>query len=343
MLTMNRATVLGHAGRDPEMRTLQSGGEVALFSLATRERFTRRDGTAGEATEWHAIVAFGNAAQTVRKMVRKGAAVLVEGRIATRTWKDRTGREHRTSEILVSGPQACVNVLTKRARGSGGDDDPPGGAAPAGAAKAATEDSGDAPADAAAVADGTAGSGADGDADTGTGAAADRASSDGAESEAAAPAEADAAGETSVAAGAKAGNKSGTNAPASAGNGPEEEAGPAGDEDAGPGTQDVQTGEAAGAADEDAGQNGKKVAPGVTPEGTASAEAASEEPETDTRGEPGPGEATGRAEDTSDGDTATGDAGDAVTGEADATVARDAGSKAVRAGVEGRASDAGHV
>ena len=274
MLTMNRATVLGHAGRDPEMRALQSGGEVALFSLATRERFTRRDGTAGEATEWHAIVAFGNAAQTVRKMVRKGAAVLVEGRIATRTWKDRTGREHRTSEILVSGPQACVNVLTKRARGSGGDDDPPCGAAPAGAAKVATGDPGDDPADAAAVADGKAGSGAvedsgaDGDADTGTGAAADRASSDGAESEAVAPAEAaaDAAGETSVAAGEKAENKSGTNAPASAGNGPDKESGPAGGEDAGPGTEDVQTGEAAGPSDDDAGQDGKKAAPGVTPE-----------------------------------------------------------------------------
>ena len=338
MLTMNRATVLGHAGRDPEMRTLQSGGEVALFSLATRERFTRRDGTAGEATEWHAIVAFGNAAQTVRKMVRKGAAVLVEGRIATRTWKDRTGREHRTSEILVSGPQACVNVLTKRARGSGGDDDPHDGAAPAGAAKAATDDPGDAPADAAAVAGGTAGSGADGDADTGTGAAADRASSDGPESEAAGPAEADEAGETSVAAGAKAGNAADTAALASAGNGPEEEAGPAGGEDAGPGTQDVQTGEAAGPADDDAGQDGKKVAPGVAPEGTASGE-----PETDTRGEPGSGEATGRAENTSEGDIAAGDAGDAVTGEADATDAGDAGSEAATAGVEGRASDAGHV
>ena len=203
MLTMNRATLVGHAGRDPEMRTLPSGGEVALFSLATNERFKRRDGTEGESTEWHAIVAFGGTAQTVRKMVRKGAAVLVEGRIATRTWTDRTGTEHRTSEILVSGPQARVNVLTKRARGSGGDDDTPGGTATAGAANAAT----DAPADAAAAADRTAGSGVDGDADTGTGAAADRASSDGAESEAAAPAEAaaDAAGATSVAAGAKSG------------------------------------------------------------------------------------------------------------------------------------------
>ena len=156
MLTMNRATVLGHAGRNPEIRTLPSGDEVALFSLATNERFRRRDGTEGESTEWHAIVAFGNAAQTVRKLVRRGAAVLVEGRIATRTWTDRAGTEHRTSEILVSGPQARVNVLTKRVREPEGGHEPAGGAAAPGTAK--PEEPG--PADAVAAADthaGTAG------------------------------------------------------------------------------------------------------------------------------------------------------------------------------------------
>ena len=137
MLTMNRATLVGHAGRNPEMRTLPSGDEVALFSLATTERFRRRDGTDGESTEWHAIVAFGSAARTVRKLVRRGAAVLVEGRIATRTWTDRRGTEHRTSEILVSGPQARVNVLTKRKREPNDGGDRPSGTSCAGTAKAA--------------------------------------------------------------------------------------------------------------------------------------------------------------------------------------------------------------
>ena len=143
MLTMNRATLVGHAGRNPEMRTLPSGGEVALFSLATNERFKRRDGTEGESTEWHAIVAFGNAAQTVRKLVHRGAAVLVEGRIATRTWTDKSGTEHRTSEILVAGPQARVNVLTKRSRGPDNDDEPSGGGAAAGVATAAVTEGAD--------------------------------------------------------------------------------------------------------------------------------------------------------------------------------------------------------
>ena len=137
MLGMNRVTLLGHAGRNPEMRKLPSGDDVAQFSLATTERFRRRDETVGESTEWHSVVAFGAAAEAVRKLVRKGAPVLVEGRIASRTWTDRTGAERRATEIVVSGPRGQVNVLAKRrtgAGGDGGDDDPPGGAAAAGAA-----------------------------------------------------------------------------------------------------------------------------------------------------------------------------------------------------------------
>ena len=153
MLTMNRATLVGHAGRNPEMRTLPSGDEVASFSLATTERFKRRDGTEGEATEWHAVVAFGAAAEAARTLVRRGDPVLVEGRIATRSWTDRKGAEHRTTEIVVAGPRSQVNVLAKRRREPDGDDEPPGGAAAAGAAKAADADRDEGSADAVAVAD----------------------------------------------------------------------------------------------------------------------------------------------------------------------------------------------
>ena len=123
MLGMNRATLLGHAGRDPEMRKTQAGDDVARFSLATTERFRRKDDTVGEATEWHAIVAFGPAAEAVRKLVRKGDPVLVEGRISTRSWTDRkTGSERRTTEIVVAGRGSVVNVLAKRRTGQGGSD-----------------------------------------------------------------------------------------------------------------------------------------------------------------------------------------------------------------------------
>ena len=140
MMTMNKATLLGYAGRDPEMRKLPSGDDVAEFSLATNGRFRRRDDTVGESTEWHSIVAFGPAAEAVRKLVRKGLPVLVEGRIVTRCWTDRTGTERRTTEIVVAGRRSLVNVLARRrtgAGGDGGDGDPPGGPAASGAASGA--------------------------------------------------------------------------------------------------------------------------------------------------------------------------------------------------------------
>ena len=144
MLSMNRATLVGHAGGDPEIRRLASGEDVARFSLATTERFTRRDDTAGQSTEWHLIVAFGTAAEAVRTRVHKGDAVLVEGRIATRSWKDRAGIQRRSTEIVVAGPRGQINVLSRRSRnGSGGDDEPPGGAA-AGATGSPAEGTADA-------------------------------------------------------------------------------------------------------------------------------------------------------------------------------------------------------
>ena len=122
MLTMNKATLLGYAGRNPEMRKLPSGDDVAEFSLATTERFRRRDDTVAESTEWHRIVAFGPAAEAVRKLVRKGVPVLVEGRIVTRSWIDRTtGAERRITEIVVAGRRSLVNVLTRGRRDTGGN------------------------------------------------------------------------------------------------------------------------------------------------------------------------------------------------------------------------------
>ena len=140
MLTMNRATLVGFAGKHPEMRKLPSGDDVAQFSLATTERFRRKDDTVGEATQWHTIVAYGAAAEVVRTRVRKGDPVLVEGRIATRSWEDKAGNERRAIEIVVAGRSGTVNVLTKRK--AGGNDDPPGGAAAAAAAGAAALDDG---------------------------------------------------------------------------------------------------------------------------------------------------------------------------------------------------------
>lgn len=114
MLNMNRATLLGHVGRDPEIRTLKGGGRAASFSLATTQVWKGRDGETAENTEWHRVVVYGPAVDAVEAMVAKGTAVLVEGRIATRGWRDREGKERSVTEIVVAGPHGLVNVLDGR-------------------------------------------------------------------------------------------------------------------------------------------------------------------------------------------------------------------------------------
>ena len=121
MLHINRVTLLGHAGRDPVIRTLRSGDRAASFSLATTERWKRADGEPAEATEWHQVVVYGGAVNAVEAMVRKGAALLVEGRIATRAFEDK-GRTRQIAEIVVAGPQGMVNVLSRPAKAASAGD-----------------------------------------------------------------------------------------------------------------------------------------------------------------------------------------------------------------------------
>ena len=115
MLHINRVTLLGHAGRDPDIRTLPDGGRAATFSLATTERWKRDDGETAERTAWHRIAVYGAATDPVEAMVRKGAVVLVEGRLAHRGFRDRQGRDREIAEIVVAGPRGMVNVLSGKA------------------------------------------------------------------------------------------------------------------------------------------------------------------------------------------------------------------------------------
>ena len=116
MLNMNRATLLGHAGRDPEIRDLKKGGRAATFTLATTEKWTDAEGRPAEATEWHRIVVYGPAVKAVEAMLRKGDRAMVEGRIATRGFTDREGNDRTVTEIVVAGFQGTVNILSERRR-----------------------------------------------------------------------------------------------------------------------------------------------------------------------------------------------------------------------------------
>ena len=132
MLHINRVTLLGHAGRDPDIRMKTDGGKVASFSLATTRRWKDKDGQPAEATEWHRIAVFGGAVRVVEEMVRKGAPLLVEGRIARREYQDKEGKAQHVTEIVVGGTQGMVNLLAPKPGGgasapgadaSGGDGD----------------------------------------------------------------------------------------------------------------------------------------------------------------------------------------------------------------------------
>ena len=114
MLNVNRATLVGHAGKEPEIRDLKKGGKAAVFTLATTEKWTDGDGRPAEATEWHRIVVYGPTVAAVEKMLRKGDRVMVEGRIATRGFTDRDGNDRTVTEIVVSGRHGMVNILGAR-------------------------------------------------------------------------------------------------------------------------------------------------------------------------------------------------------------------------------------
>ncbi len=111
MLNVNRVTLLGHVGRDPEFHSNAGGDRAARFSLATTERWKNRDGELQERTEWHRIVVFGGAVGVVERLVRKGTAVLVEGRLTVREYTDKEDTPRQATEIIVGGPQGMVNVL----------------------------------------------------------------------------------------------------------------------------------------------------------------------------------------------------------------------------------------
>jgi len=129
MRHINRATLFGYAGRDPDIRTLTGVDRTASFSLATTEKWKRRDGRPAEATEWHRVVVYGGAVEAIERRVRKGAAVLVEGRITHRKFTDGEGEERRVTEIVVRGPQGLVNVVRRKPDGAVATDTKDGGGA----------------------------------------------------------------------------------------------------------------------------------------------------------------------------------------------------------------------
>ncbi|MBX4192314.1 single-stranded DNA-binding protein [Candidatus Parcubacteria bacterium] len=106
---LNKAMVYGNLTRDPEARSLPSGGQVCSFSIATNRVFKKTDGTKQEQVEFHNIVVFGRQAETCAQYLKKGSPAFVEGRLQTRSWEGDKGKQYRTeivAERVQFGPRA---------------------------------------------------------------------------------------------------------------------------------------------------------------------------------------------------------------------------------------------
>ena len=102
MSSLNKVILIGHLGKDPEIRYTPDGSPVASFSLATSENWTDKNGSRQEHTEWHNIVAWNRLADLSKRFLAKGRQVYIEGRLRTREWTDRDGNKRRITEVIAS-------------------------------------------------------------------------------------------------------------------------------------------------------------------------------------------------------------------------------------------------
>jgi single-strand DNA-binding protein len=132
MASVNKVILIGNLGRDPEVRYMPSGDAVANISIATTETWKDKNGEKQEKTEWHRVAMFGKTAEIAGEYLKKGSQVYIEGRLETRKWTDKEGKERYTTEIRADRMQ----MLGSRSGGSERmtppeDDVPRAAAAPA--------------------------------------------------------------------------------------------------------------------------------------------------------------------------------------------------------------------
>ena len=122
---VNITQIIGHLGRDPEVRYTPDGTAVANLAVATNETWKDKDGAKQERTEWHRVVLFGKVAEIAAEYLRKGSLVYLQGRLQTRKWQGEDGQDRYTTEIVAE--------RMKMLGGKGERDGQAGGAADASA------------------------------------------------------------------------------------------------------------------------------------------------------------------------------------------------------------------
>ncbi|HCG5913462.1 TPA: single-stranded DNA-binding protein [Vibrio parahaemolyticus] len=115
---INKVILVGNLGNDPEIRYMPNGGAVANITIATSESWRdKATGEQREKTEWHRVVLFGKLAEVAGEYLRKGSQVYVEGQLQTRKWKDQSGQDRYSTEVVVQGFNGVMQMLGGRAQG----------------------------------------------------------------------------------------------------------------------------------------------------------------------------------------------------------------------------------
>ena len=123
MAGVNKVILLGRLGRDPEARTMQSGGKVVSFSVATSENWTdKASGERKEKTQWHRVAIFNeNLGSVAERFLKKGSQVYLEGSLETRKYTDKDGQERETTEIVLARFRGELQLVDSRGGEGGGE------------------------------------------------------------------------------------------------------------------------------------------------------------------------------------------------------------------------------
>jgi single-strand DNA-binding protein len=120
--SVNKVILVGNLGRDPEIRSAQSGTRIATLSLATSESWRDKNtGERKEKTEWHRVVIFNeNLVKVAEQYLKKGSKIFVEGALQTRKWTDQAGVEKYSTEVVLQGFRGELTMLDGRGDAGGG-------------------------------------------------------------------------------------------------------------------------------------------------------------------------------------------------------------------------------
>ena len=114
-MSLNQCNFIGNLGADPESRSFQNGNKVTNLRLAISEKWKDRDsGERKEKTQWVSVAVFGPLADIAENYLRKGSKVYVSGKFTTRKWQDKSGQDRYSTEIVLQGPQAVLQMLDSR-------------------------------------------------------------------------------------------------------------------------------------------------------------------------------------------------------------------------------------